>query len=92
MTVRFEPPGVCPVCGEDVPPNARACPGCGSCPGSGWSEDAAYDALDLPGQDFDYEAFVGEEFGVDSPPRRRRPARWVVAVAILLLLLWFLIG
>lgn len=90
MTDRFDPPGPCPICGEDVPPSARACPGCGSCHGTGWSDDAAYDALDLPGQEFDYEAYVAEEFGSERPSKRGRPARWVVATAILLLLIWYL--
>jgi len=45
----FRPPGTCPVCGEDVPTGARACPDCGADARSGWDEDSAiYDDLDLP--------------------------------------------
>jgi len=44
----FTPPGYCPVCGEYVEAKATACPGCGSCPRSGWSEETDYDGLDLP--------------------------------------------
>jgi predicted nucleic acid-binding Zn ribbon protein len=91
MPERFEPPGPCPVCGDDVPPNARACPGCGSCHNSGWSEAAAYDALDLPDPEFDYEAYVAEEFGSGDNGKRHRPARWVVVAAIVLLVIWVLI-
>ena len=43
------PPSECPVCGADVPPNARACPECGADERSGWNEDATrYDDLNLP--------------------------------------------
>jgi len=48
----FTPPGDCPVCGEAVPANASSCKSCGSCPDSGWGEDAAYDGLDLPDEAF----------------------------------------
>jgi hypothetical protein len=89
MNDRFEPPGPCPVCGEDVPPNAQACPECGSCHNSGWNENAAYDALNLPNPDFDYDAYVAEEFGSNPPAQRAGPARWLVAAATLLLLIWF---
>jgi len=47
-------PDVCPVCGEPVPPGARACPGCGADELSGWNGDATrYDGLDLPDGAFD---------------------------------------
>ena len=93
MPARFDPPGDCPVCGTEVPPAAKACPKCGACHGSGWSEQAAYDALDLPDDRFDYQDFVNEEFG-----RRRlgqpRPGWMLVTAAglILLLLLWWLVA
>lgn len=38
----------CPVCGEVVRADALACPHCGSDDETGWSDDAAYDDLDLP--------------------------------------------
>lgn len=38
----------CPVCGEQVRADALACPSCGSDDETGWSDDAAYDDLDLP--------------------------------------------
>jgi len=59
---------VCPVCGEDVPRSALACPECGADHSSGWREDAeAYDAVDLPDEDFNYEAFINQEFGSRGP-------------------------
>jgi len=48
----FVPPGDCPVCGEHVEEGSDSCGSCGSCPQSGWSEDAAYDGLDLPAESF----------------------------------------
>jgi hypothetical protein len=41
-------PEVCPVCGENVPRGAEACPECGACHESGWKEDAhIYDGVDF---------------------------------------------
>ena len=46
---RPQTPAVCPVCGEDVPPRALACPECGADHRSGWKIGAyENDALDLP--------------------------------------------
>ena len=87
-----KPPKVCPVCGEDVPPKALACPECGSCHNTGWKEDAdVYDGLDLPDGDFDYDDFVKEEFG-GGAKRQHIPIIWWITGAILLLVLlagWF---
>jgi hypothetical protein len=89
VNTRFEPPGPCPVCGEDVPPGVRACPGCGSCHGTGWSEEAAYDSLDLPDDTFDYEEYVEREFA-GRKEKGRSPAWWIVLGTIALLLIWLL--
>jgi hypothetical protein len=60
-------PDVCPVCSQDVPRGALACPECGADHNSGWREDAeSYDGLDLPESDFDYDEFVRKEFGSTS--------------------------
>ncbi len=48
----FVPLGDCPVCGEYVEEGAASWQSCGSCQQSGWSEDAAYDGLDLPVESF----------------------------------------
>jgi hypothetical protein len=67
-----------------VPPQAKACPECGSCEQTGWSERATYDRLELPAEDFDYEDFVKREFGPAQPkPRRIWWFWWAVAVAVL---------
>jgi len=77
----------CPVCGEDVPAKARACPHCGACEKSGWNEDArGTDGLDLPGDDFNYEKFAREEFG--SPALFAGKQFFWKATAVLLLVLF----
>ncbi|MEI6337793.1 MAG: zinc-ribbon domain-containing protein [Verrucomicrobiota bacterium] len=76
-------PGICPVCGEDVPPRALACPECGADHNSGWKEDAdTTGALDLPDEDFNYDDFVKEEFGGGS--QRGIKLRWGIVAAVLL--------
>lgn len=93
----FRPPGQCPVCHEFVPRNAKACPDCGACAKSGWSEEDDYlDGIDLPDEadDFDYEEFAQREFGQGSD-RRSRPTTkpwwwWVAWTLIALALLYFL--
>ena len=68
-----------------MPPRSRACPECGACEETGWSERAQGQRLDLPDEEFDYDDFVGREFG-GRPLRRRGPQRlwWVVAGVVLL--------
>jgi len=87
------PPEICPQCGAEVPPNARACPECGSDEETGWSEKARAEQLGLPDEDFDYEEFVKEEFG---PQKKIRPRGiswlwWTVAVILVVILMsWVL--
>jgi uncharacterized membrane protein YvbJ len=78
------PPEVCPNCGAAVPPDAKACPECGSDETTGWSEGARYDELDLPEEKFDYDDFVNREFGKEqSVPRGIHWFWWLVAVLAL---------
>lgn len=87
MSEAFVPPGDCPVCGEFVPRGAKVCRECGSCPKTGWSEDSAYDHLDLP----------EEAFEDDDAPKKQKPAgagildsphwRWVALAMFVTLLL-----
>lgn len=87
---KFTAPAECPVCGADVPSNARACPECGADERTGWNDETTrYDGLDLP----------EEAFEDDDTPRSRAPHPtrrklkpngiplfwWVVALAILAL-------
>jgi hypothetical protein len=82
----FQPPSVCPVCGEDVPRNAKACPECGADEETGWKEGAdIHSGLDLPGdEDFDYDRFVEEEFGSGTPKRSGRQLFWWLAAVVVL--------
>ena len=81
----------CPVCGESVPRNAKACPECGACDKSGWNADAGYDGLGAPGEDFDYESFVAAEFG-GKPRTSRKEKLWRLAgVIVLAALAWIVL-
>ena len=83
--MRFTPPEVCPVCGEDVPRNARACPECGSDEQTGWKEGA--DEIGLagaPDEEFDYDRFVEGEFGTAGKRTTMQWVWWVVAVILLI--------
>ncbi|MEY2563796.1 MAG: hypothetical protein QOH88_1989 [Verrucomicrobiota bacterium] len=81
---RLKPPEICPVCGEDVPRSALACPECGADHNSGWREDAeTYEALDLPEEDFNYDKFVREEFGSSYKPAGLKTIWWVTAILII---------
>jgi hypothetical protein len=86
---RKRTPKICPVCGEDVPPKALACPECGACHNSGWKEDAdVYDGLDLPNDEFDYDEFVKREFGGGAQnPAGGNAIWWVTALVLFLILL-----
>jgi len=78
-------PEICPVCGEDVPPKALACPDCGACHKSGWREGALdeYDPA-APDSDFDYDEFVKEEFGKSRPAFHR--VWWITALLLFIIL------
>lgn len=81
-------PEVCPNCGADVPPGARACPECGSDEQTGWSTEAERGALGIPDEDFDYEEYVQREFGGKKPAKQRiHWVWWLVTVGLVLLFL-----
>jgi hypothetical protein len=78
------PPEICPNCGAEVPPQAKACPACGSDEKTGWSEEAGTSGLDLPDENFDYDDFVQREFGGKTPkPRGLNWFWWLVALLLL---------
>jgi uncharacterized membrane protein YvbJ len=86
-------PDVCPVCGEDVPRGARACPECGADHNSGWRQDAeTYDGVDLPDEDFNYDDFVRREFGPSFKPSGMKTIWWITAILVLVasVVLYFL--
>ena len=83
---KLKSPEVCPVCGEDVPRGCLACPACGADHNSGWRIDAdAYDALDLPEEDFDYDEFARREFGSALKPPGIKMIWWITAIILLVL-------
>ncbi len=84
------PPEICPNCGAEVPPQAKACPECGSDEETGWSEAAETGGLDLPEEHFDYDEFVSREFSGNRPmPHGIHWFWWLVAVLLALGLLAF---
>ena len=77
-------PEVCPVCGEDIPRNALACPECGADYNSGWRGDAdTYDAVGLPDGDFKYDEFVQQEFRSSPKPGAIKTIWWITALLII---------
>ncbi len=85
---QLKTPEVCPVCGEDVPRRAVACPECGADHNSGWREEAdRYDSAGLPEEDFDYQEFVRREFGTSPKPATIKTVWWVTAILVLAVLI-----
>ena len=83
-------PEICPICGDYVPEKAKACPNCGACHETGWSEEAKADILGIPREDFDYNQFVEEEFEEKKPART--PMIWLWWLVALLLLAIIIAG
>lgn len=82
---RIPPPAVCPVCSEDVPRSALACPQCGADHNSGWRENAdVYDGIDLGDEQFDYDEFVQNEFGSRVKKRTIAPIWWITAILLVI--------
>jgi predicted nucleic acid-binding Zn ribbon protein len=82
------PTDSCPNCGADLPPGALACPECGSCEETGWSEEAESQIPGLPDDKFDYEEFVKREF----EPERAKPRGltwfwWVMGIIVVVVFL-----
>ena len=78
------PPEICPNCGAEVPPDAKACPECGADENTGWSDDADRERLGLPDENFDYDDFVKREFsGQKIKPRGLHWFWWLIAVLVL---------
>lgn len=84
---KLRPPPVCPVCGEDVHPDAVSCPECGACHESGWKEHAeAYDGVDLLD-----EAYEDDDGKVRWDKRPGLHPFWrIVALLVVIALFWWL--
>jgi len=79
-----EPPTECAQCGADIPPRARACPGCGADERTGWREQSVYDGLNLPDDETDDDARSAPR---SSRPRDRLAWYWALTIIAVLLLL-----
>ena len=81
---RPETPEICPVCGEEVPLRALACPECGADHNSGWRIDAdVHDGLGIADEEFDYDEFVRDEFGSPIKPAGIKTGWWITALCLL---------
>lgn len=92
---------ICPGCGKELRVGVKGCPRCAKpqrpkpkkpakTARHSWEQDAAYDGLDLPDDDFDYDEFTAREFG--KAPHRRVPIRWywwLTAIVLLVFLVWW---
>src|SRR5438132_5958562 len=93
--IKHETPAVSPVVVEAVPPGSLACPECGEDYNSGWRKDAdAYDAVDLPDQDFNYDDFIRNEFGQTPKPAGIKMVWWIAAIVltVLFVVIYFYVG
>lgn len=85
--IELRTPEVCPVCGEDLDQGALACPECGADEKSGWRVGSeTYDGLDLPGESFDYDEFVRDEFGGGSSRTGIHYVWWITALLLVVAL------
>ena len=85
-------PQLCPVCNEEVPSGALACPECGADHNSGWKENAyAYDGVNLPDDDFSYDNFVKGEFESRVKASGLNMVWWIAGILLIvaLLLMYF---
>lgn len=84
----------CPHCGADVPSGARACPECGSDESTGWSQTAHCDNLGIPDPDeeFDYDAFVENEFGRANKRSARPSMIWALWTLISIVVIAVILG
>ena len=80
---RPTPPEECAQCGEPIPRNARACPGCGADERTGWRESSIYDGLDLPDDDDEGEFSPSGQRG----SRRDGGLRWYWVATLIVVLL-----
>ena len=81
-------PDVCPVCGEVLEDDAKACPECGSDETTGWSDDAKADSLGIPSDEFDYDDYIKREFEGEKPKRKFGGVWIVTAIVLLALFAW----
>jgi hypothetical protein len=80
----------CPVCGAEVPRRAKACPECGACEKSGWSDDRYLDGIDLPDEGWNAPRSSPRRLG-DGRSKTRMQWFWMV-VAVLIVIAFVLMA
>lgn len=77
-----------------MPDGATSCPECGSDESTGWSQSAHCDGLGIPDPDeeFDYDAFVENEFGRGENKSARPKLLWVFVAIVVVAVFLGLIG
>src|SRR3954471_13167679 len=84
---RAEPPDECSQCGEDIPRDALACPGCGADERTGWDSNPY-----LPGEEVLPDDQEWEEN--HRPPiydhETWTPKRWILVVVVVLAAIAFM--
>lgn len=79
------PPSFCPACGAEVPEKALACPECGADHTTGWNQETtAYDGIDLPDTEFDYDAYLKREFSASASTPASNKKVWTAVVILVI--------
>jgi hypothetical protein len=74
----------CPICGAEVPRRAKACPECGACEKSGWSEDRYLDGVDLPDEGWNHPGSSPRRLGNGGGKTRMQWFWMVVGILIVI--------
>lgn len=84
----------CPFCGTEVRVGSRGCPKCTPGAGKSWQQDGHSDGVDLPddAEDFDYDAFLKNEFGKGSGAIKPATLKWKWWITGVLLLAGMIAG
>ena len=83
---RSPTPGASPPDGRgEMGATGLACRECGADHNSGWRKDAdAYDAVDFPDEDFNYDEFIRAEFGSVRKPSGVKTIWWIAAIILMI--------
>ena len=84
---------ICPICGEENKPSARACRACGADERTGFFDDEGEleaTGLDLPDDAFDYDTFVAAELG-EKPKSRSFGLGKLVALGLAVLFVLYFV-
>ncbi|MEO0413378.1 MAG: hypothetical protein AAF226_00340 [Verrucomicrobiota bacterium] len=89
---------ICPSCGAEVKVGSKGCPKCNNLDPWEIEGNDAYDGLDLPDDDFDYDEFIEREFGTGGIGKKGQrwnglhPFWWITAlVTLIIFVLYFVL-